>query len=283
MTVPGGPRPVCAVTGVAVMPSHRRRGILSALMRRQLADLHENGEATAVLYASEAGIYGRFGYGRAVDNMFFRIPKRGSEFVAHAPSDPALRVRVVRPDAARADLEKVFDAVVTTRPGLYVRSAARWDLLLTDDEHSRHGAGSLRCVVVEDDAGPRGYALFRIKPDTTDHDVPDGEVRLVDLFGLDPAAYALLCASAFHHYDVVYRLRQRGEEPPAWLTAVGLGWDGRLLAVAALVALDLAPEGLWVLAAALGGLYATEAAASWAAFGRTQIASSYADEEEDEE
>ncbi len=98
-----------------------------------------------------------------------------------------------------------------------------------------------------------------------------------------PAAYALLCASAFHHYDVVYRLRQRDEEPPTWLTAVGLGWDGRLLAVAALVALDLAPEGLWVLAAALGGLYATEAAASWAAFGRTQIASSYADEEEDEE
>jgi predicted acetyltransferase len=192
MTVPGGPRPVCGVTAVAVLPSHRRRGILSALMRRQLADLHEGGEAVAVLYASEAGIYGRYGYGRAVDSMFFRIPKRGSEFVPHAPADPSLRLRVVRPAAARADIEKVFDAVLATRPGLYARSEARWNAVLADEPDAHRGASSLRCVIAEDDAGARGYALFRLKPSSTDHDVPDGEVRLIDLFGLDPAAYAVL-------------------------------------------------------------------------------------------
>lgn len=192
MTVPGGPRPVCGVTGVAVLPSHRRMGVLSALMRRQLADLHENGEAVAALYASEAAIYGRFGYGRAADNLFLNIPKRGSQFVRNAPSDPSLRLRTVRPAAARADIEKVFAAVLATRPGLYARTPARWNAMLADDESARRGASTLRCLIVEDDAGPRGYALFRLKADYTDHDVPDGEVQLKDLFGLDPAAYALL-------------------------------------------------------------------------------------------
>ncbi|WP_250563976.1 GNAT family N-acetyltransferase [Sphaerisporangium fuscum] len=192
MTVPGGPRPVCGVTGVGVLPSHRRRGILSSLMRRQLADLHESGEAVAALYASEGAIYGRFGYGRAVDNFFFRIPKRGARLAPHAPSDPSLRLRVTRPAAARADLEKVFDAVLPTRPGLYARGPEIWAGVLADEEDGRSGATSLRCVVAEDDAGPRGYALFRLRPGFTDHDLPDGEVRLIDLFGLDPAAYALL-------------------------------------------------------------------------------------------
>lgn len=192
MTVPGGPRPVCGVTAVSVLPSHRRRGVLSSLMRRQLDDLHERGEALAALYASEAGIYGRFGYGRAVDNLFFRIPRRGARLAAHAPTDPALRLRVARPAEVRDELERVFEAVRPTRPGLYARSAERWSALLADDETARHGDGPLRCVVAEDDTGVRGYALFRVRPRFTDHDVPDGEVLLMELFAVDPAAYAMV-------------------------------------------------------------------------------------------
>lgn len=192
MTVPGGPIPVGGVTSVGVLPSHRRRGILSALMTRQLTDLHERGEAVAALYASEAAIYGRFGYGRAADNLFFNITKRGPALARHAPADPALRLRVVTPAEARAVFEKVFEAVLDSRPGLYARTPARWDTVLSDHEADQGGAGPLRAVVVEDDGGPRGYALFRIKPNFTQHDVPDGELRLKELFGLDPAAYALL-------------------------------------------------------------------------------------------
>ncbi|MBP2708308.1 GNAT family N-acetyltransferase [Microbispora sp. RL4-1S] len=192
MTVPGGPIPVAGVTSVAVLPSHRRRGVLSALMRRQLDDLHTKGEAVAALYASEAGIYGRFGYGRAADNLFFRIPTRGSAFVPGAPADPSLRLRVAQPLEAHADLRRVFDAVVRDRPGLYARSDATWRVeVLNDSDHARGGNGPLRCMIVEDDAGPRGYALFRVRRGTTDHDVPDGEVQLFELFATDPAAYAL--------------------------------------------------------------------------------------------
>src|SRR5690606_12752750 len=131
------------------------------------------GEAVAALYASEAAIYGRFGYGRAADSVFFRIPTHRSAFVPDAPSDPALRLRVARPADALGDLRRVFEAVLPTRPGLYARSEARWrNEVIVDEEHDRGGAGPLRCMIAEDAAGPRGYALFRVAPGTTDHGVP---------------------------------------------------------------------------------------------------------------
>jgi len=195
MTVPGGPIPVAGITGVAVLPSHRRKGILRSLMTRQLADLHEGGEPVAALYASEAAIYGRFGYGRAADAMFFRIPRHGSAFVPHAPADPKLRLRVARPADVRGDLEKVFAEVQPTRPGLYARSPGFWNWVLRDDEQARGGDGPLRCVLAEDDGGPRGYALFRVKDSWDDYDLPQSEVRLKELFAVDAAAYATLWRS----------------------------------------------------------------------------------------
>lgn len=192
MTVPGGPIPVAGVTAISVLPSHRRRGILSSLMTRQLSDLHEKGEAVAALYASEAAIYGRFGYGRATDSLTFRIPTASAAFAPHAPVDPALRLRIARPAEERPLLEKIFDAVLERRPGMYARTPARWNMVLTDHSADQHGAGPLRAVVVEDGSGPRGYALFRIRPGFDDHDIPNGELRVRELFALDPAAYALL-------------------------------------------------------------------------------------------
>lgn len=195
MTVPGGVLPVAGVTSVGVLASHRRQGVLSSLMRRQLADVRDRGEVVAALYASEAAIYGRYGYGRAVDNVFYTIPKHSSAFRPDAPVDPSLRLRVEPPEEVRAEFEKVFEQVRTTRPGLYTRTRARWNAVLADDDNARAGSGRLRCVLAEDDHGVRGYALFRVKRQTTDHDVPDGTLDLQELFALDPAAYAMVWRS----------------------------------------------------------------------------------------
>ena len=56
---------------MSVLPTHRRRGILSALMRRQLADIAAGSEPVAALFASESAIYGRFGYGSAAEQYTF--------------------------------------------------------------------------------------------------------------------------------------------------------------------------------------------------------------------
>ena len=59
MMVPGGTMPIGAVAQVSVQATHRRKGINTRLMRRQLSDMHDWGESMAVLQASESIIYGR--------------------------------------------------------------------------------------------------------------------------------------------------------------------------------------------------------------------------------
>jgi hypothetical protein len=97
--------------------------------------------------------------------------------------------------------------------------------------------------------------------------------------GAMPACFALLGALAFHHYDTVYRLRHQGVEPPHWLRLSGGGWDGRLLAAAALAAVGLLDAGLIAAAIALGTLYVAESVASWRGFVRTARPSVYDDED----
>ena len=99
-----------------------------------------------------------------------------------------------------------------------------------------------------------------------------------------PRAFALLCAITFRHYDIVYRLRQRGVTPPRWLDRAAGGWDGRLLAGArARRRRARCRPGFYVAAALLAVAFVGESIASWTTFGRTQQAPVYEDEEEDAE
>ena len=67
LTVPGGVVPAGAVTAVGVLPTHRRQGHLTRLMRHQLTQIADHGEPVAVLIAAEYPIYGRFGYGASAE------------------------------------------------------------------------------------------------------------------------------------------------------------------------------------------------------------------------
>src|SRR5689334_7076903 len=80
LTIPGGELPCGGVTWVGVQPTHRRRGVLTALMRKQLDDLHEQGAPLAALWASESLIYGRFGYGIAAPVYRLEGTKAGFAF-----------------------------------------------------------------------------------------------------------------------------------------------------------------------------------------------------------
>jgi len=193
MRVPGAMAAVAGVSLVAVLPSHRRQGILSALMRRQLADVSERGEAVAVLFASESGIYGRYGYGRASWHAAYRLLRGEGTLAPGAPADPGLRLRIAEPLSARAELAKVYDLALAERPGLYARTEPWWDRLLTD-LHSEDGSSQqIRCVLAEDDSGPRAYAVFT-STECWDEDagLPRGVLEVSEALATDPAATAAL-------------------------------------------------------------------------------------------
>jgi predicted acetyltransferase len=195
MSVPGAMIPVAGVSWVGVLPSHRRRGILNSLMHRQLTDIRERGEAIAVLWASESGIYGRYGYGRASWIAHFTFRRGEGALARDAPADPALRLRLAEPDASRAELAKVYETVLPTRPGFFARNDSWWNRALDDPADERKGASPLRCVLAEDDSGPRGYALYsglgRWEDETF---LDDSVLNIRELVTADPAASAALWA-----------------------------------------------------------------------------------------
>lgn len=195
MSVPGGFAPVFGVTGVAVLQTHRRRGILRSLMTRQLTDLHEAGrEPVAVLGASESAIYGRYGYGCATVESSFTLHAGEARFVPGAPADPGLRLRSTAPADAIPEMTKVFDTWLGARPGAFARDDTWWALMVDDPEYRRHGYGPLRCVLAEDSTGPRGYALFATREADDEDGLPDGRLTVREMFAGDPAAYAAVWA-----------------------------------------------------------------------------------------
>jgi hypothetical protein len=96
-----------------------------------------------------------------------------------------------------------------------------------------------------------------------------------------PAVYALLGVLAFRHYDLVYRLRHRGVIPARWVSALSLGWDGRLALAFVLLAAGALPGGYYVLAAVFGAAFVSEAVYGWVVVGRVE--QPLGDDEEDDE
>jgi len=158
LTVPGlVPVPIAAVTAVGVLPDHRRRGVLTMLMRTQLHELHEaRGEPVAALWASEGGIYGRFGYGLA--SRMWRLSLRRPARFRHAASPTSTRVQLLDADSARTVMRKLHDEYVAGRVGGLSRPEQGWRFQLMDDPANRDGASVLRFAV-----HPGGYAIFRVK------------------------------------------------------------------------------------------------------------------------
>jgi predicted acetyltransferase len=198
LTVPGGSADAAGISMVSVLPSHRRRGILTDMMRHEIMDSRGRGEAIAILFASESGIYSRFGFGLAAWQQRLRIGRGDGRLAvgsaAAESKQPGLRFGA--PAEVRTDLAKLFDAAVPGRPGMLARNDAWWDVLLSDHPTRRGGMSPLRCVVAEDDGGPRGYSLYRTQPSWTDG-LADGTIRLNELIALDPAAAAALWGDLF--------------------------------------------------------------------------------------
>jgi hypothetical protein len=95
-----------------------------------------------------------------------------------------------------------------------------------------------------------------------------------------PACFAFLGVLAFHHYDTVYRLRQQHIAPPAWVQAVGGGWEVRILLVCALAIAGVLELGLLAATVALALIYVTESTRSWVVYGRDEHPRAPEDEQE---
>jgi predicted acetyltransferase len=192
LTVPGGATVAAAgVTLISVKATHRRRGILTAMMRHQLHGWHERGDApVGMLMASEPVIYGRYGYALGSQRLSLTIP-RGDNGLSAVPGSDKYRMRMVDPLEAYERTQEVYEANRLRRPGMMplVGDSAR-DSILADPEFARDGAGPLRCVLAEDaDGTVAGFARYRVKEGYDNPARPECKVRPKEVYGLDLASY----------------------------------------------------------------------------------------------
>ena len=171
------------------------------MMRHQLGRLiAAQGEPVAALFACGVGhIYGRYGYGCASNQLDLTV-RRGEGALTRAAADDAgtgdgpVRLRAVQPADARAELAQVYDAVHPHRPGMMARDDRWWTAILADPEYERRGMSRQKCLLAADGSGPRGYALYRTRPDRDDDGLPYGRLAVSELFAADGAATAALWA-----------------------------------------------------------------------------------------
>ncbi|MGJ6126358.1 GNAT family N-acetyltransferase [Mycolicibacterium sp. Y3] len=191
VSLPGGALvPVAAVTGVTVSPSHRRKGLLTAMMRHQLDDVRSRGtEALAMLFASETLIYGRFGYGLASSNAVLSGRVRDLGFRADVDLGAGTVSETDRETLLRA-APAIYDRALANLPGRMDRPGPWWDYWLHDSAERRKGTGSIRFALHhEPDGSASAYAIYRPKSDWAPAG-PNGELHVQEVRATNPRAYA---------------------------------------------------------------------------------------------
>ncbi len=232
VSVPGGEARAAGVGDVTVLPTHRRRGILRALMRHQLDDFHARAEPLACLWPSEAAIYGRFGYGPAWPALHWEADTRDVAFlpeVVETTTAPGLEVRLLGAEEARPALEQVYEGVRRRTPGMLQRTSVWWDAVLGDRE------GSMLRAVATDGDRPVAYALYTVKA-SWGSSGPENRIDVRELACDSPRGAAAVWSYLFS-VDLVRTVacwNRPGDDPLPWMVRNRRALQRR------------AGEGLWV-------------------------------------
>lgn len=191
MTVPDGSIPCAGTTWVTVAPSHRRQGVLRSMMRSHLDEAADHGDAVAALWASDSAIYGRFGYGMAVEAVGFDLDRTAAEFLPGLP--PRDRIDMVTADAAASILPPLYERIRREVPGAFARSEAWWQhRRLRDTPDRRDGKTAFRIAVSYDaDDNPSGYVQFRVES-KFDGAHSDDRLHIIEMFGTSPTSWLAL-------------------------------------------------------------------------------------------
>lgn len=212
MTVPGGAEvPTAGIAYVSTVATHRRRGILTGMMGKMLTQAREREEPLAALWASQAGIYPRFGFGQATFAEDWEIDPSRSAF-SQIPKTPG-KLRFVEHDEALRLMPNVWMRASKLRTGFLDRSERRWKYNYFDEERVRGGSSGMFHIVYEQDGETEGYATYRLFP-------PDGDVmrmKVLECISASDSAHAALWRFLFD-VDLVESVSVAAQAPddPVW-------------------------------------------------------------------
>ena len=148
-------------TWVGVKPTHRRQGIMRRMMTGHLRQAVDRGDVLAALWASEATIYGRFGYGAAVDMQRLTLGTEGlTTWRVDAPP-PADSIRLVSLEDAIEVIDPIYEATRIRRAGMHRRSADWWRFqALSTRTSCMSGAEGKHVAVATVEGRDVAYAIY---------------------------------------------------------------------------------------------------------------------------
>ncbi|WP_165314239.1 GNAT family N-acetyltransferase [Agromyces protaetiae] len=232
LSMPGG-RSVdaWAVSSVSVAPTHRRRGIARALMEAELRDAVAAGAAVAMLTATEATIYGRFGYSPAARAATVHVDRRRARW--SGPDAPG-RTHLVDPASLREIAPQLVRRAVARTPGEVDRWGGLLDRVLGLVDPESAGSRAVRAVRYDDEHGePQGFAAYRVTRNPNEPGVLEFDFLAAATDDAERALWRTLVEVDF--VDEVRGLLRSVDEPLPWLLD-----DPRAIAV------DHLGDHLWV-------------------------------------
>jgi predicted acetyltransferase len=217
LSLPGGTSLTAdAVSSVSVLPTHRRRGLLTRMLCADLQAARARGEAASILVAAEYPIYGRFGFGPATERADYAIDTHAADFTRAAPG----KVELLEPPRLRDLAPSIFDRFRRQRPGQIDRNWSSWDARLGIVEVPWADRDSaLRCVAYCTEHGAiEGYLTYRAEPRSERH-LPRVNLEVRELVALSADAYLGLwrfCCEVDLVSQVTANMRCV-DEPLTWL------------------------------------------------------------------
>jgi predicted acetyltransferase len=188
-TVPGGATVKTAgITRVGVLPTHTRRGLLTRMMHRLLAESRERGNVLATLHASETSIYRRYGFGLGTDMVAAHVTTRGAKPWRSASGAGSMRLIDGR---QVADLvPSLYERVARWRVGSISRPDWMWTRILKDaiePAESLFGKGSFVAVHSDGNGNDDGFVYYDVDWDESFASNPVGHGKVRDLWGASAA------------------------------------------------------------------------------------------------
>lgn len=191
VAVPGGTVTANLISTVTVSPTHRRQGVLTAMIRRDLERAAAGGTAVAYLIASSALVYGRFGFGAAVEHATWTVDADPTLFPLDAAVD-SLGVQLCEDADLRAIAPDVYERAYGRTPGAIARDGAWWDGALGIANVPDAPTGPRYGIVVRDAEGTVvGYARYVVNERSRQR-VDASVLTVRDLVATTDAAYARL-------------------------------------------------------------------------------------------
>ena len=196
LTLPGLTTiPIGGLTAISVLPTHRRRGILRAMIAYHFEETEARGELVSALGASESVIYGRFGYGLATSFADYEIDPRRGQFLR--PVAARGRLRLLEPEETAKLVPPLYDRYRRGQPGELSRPQEWWDVYARDPEWTRQGASRHYDVVYESEPGRvDGWVGYRVE-NRWPNGLAANVIKVRNLIGLDSEAEGALWRYVF--------------------------------------------------------------------------------------